>query len=92
MNKPVPAALLWVTLSVPLGACSTVQASPVAGRVDASLTAPCVDPVLTADPDATPKPTDNDYASDLVEAVRAYVACKAHHQALADAERLRGVK
>lgn len=78
------AGLLLTTLSAPLAACSTVT-SP--GHVDAALLQYCSDPIMSKD-----YSTDNAKADDFVSLAQAYVACRARHKALVDAEKTRGVK
>jgi len=47
--------------------------------VDASLLQPCVDPLL-----APNDPSDNELAAERLRVAKAYLDCKARHQALAD--------
>jgi len=87
LRQLIHAGLLFATLSAPLAACSTVQAVPTPGHIDANLLQPCAKPTLVADPQS-----DNDFAEDFIAVSQAYVACAARHQALIDAEKARGVK
>lgn len=73
----VPALLPCVLL---LAACASSSPVPLNRQPDPSLLMPCVDPVLTPNPDAA---TDNDIAAERIRVAQAYLACKGRHEDLA---------
>ena len=71
----VPIVLLC---ALPLTACGT-SFQAVKPEIDPALLQPCQDPVLAPD-----NPIDNELAAERLRVAKAYLDCKARHQALAD--------